>query len=222
MDADEARKNHTLMLALKRECSGLEVGSLDAGDYQTYRDTDEGPKNCLTIESKTVSDLVLSSRPEPGRIVGRLWRQVSKAQELGDVVVLLRGVPDRASAFLNPGTLAAYVGIIAALGKSHVPTIPCGESVWATAATVAAIFRKHQKGPEGSKRSLTARPLPGVPWQVSMFAQIPGIGARRATMLLERVGNVGGLTHATLAELQEVLGKEAGRKLLESLKEKVK
>lgn len=215
MDSDEARKNKGLLVALKGAVPGLQSYSLDAGDYRVYRETDEGPKNVLSIESKTPSDLIISSRPEHGRLIGRLWRQVAKAQTLGDVAVLLRGVIAREGEYR--ADIATYVGVVLALNRNGVATIPTSASIWAVTETVASIFKRHERGP--SKSAHSARPLLEVPWQVSMFAQLPNIGERRAQMLFEKVGSVEGLLEASEATLKEVLGKDAGRKLYAALRE---
>ena len=197
------------------------IGAMNSGDYVVWWQEDDGSRvKTLRIESKTLSDFMNSSRNQPGEFVSRLQGQLSKVGEGEKLVLLLRGVPnlnyDRFGNF-QASQVPSYIGSLNMVYSAQGNVIPVADTNETALHAIEAIFNLHQKS--GGRFYRSARPFKKGPWQMGMLAQIKGIGSVRAKLLLKAYPTVVDLAKAEQHDLEQIVGRAAGRDLYNHLRE---
>ena len=202
------KKNEAIIAYLTGQGYSLSYSALEAGDYMFT--TEDG--KVVLIERTTYSDFV-------GKIYsGRLWKQLRKLRELGDIVVFVLENPFKLR-FVRGWKPPQLYGAIVALGESALVVTTRGAKD--TAVVIDVLFKRYKGARKAyiTKKKL-ARSVEEEALEVLMG--IRGIGLTKAEALLGRFGSVRNVFNAELGDLSKVLGLKLAKHVKEVVERDVR
>ncbi|MEK6796997.1 MAG: ERCC4 domain-containing protein [Spirochaetota bacterium] len=171
--------------------ASVSTARLITGDYRA--------DNTILFERKTLRDLAMSI------IDGRLFRQASRLAGSGvRPVMILEGMPkDLEGMNIARGSMqGALIAITVFYGIPVLRTIDAAD----TAHTIMLTARQSARYASGALKRPGYRPKGEHARRLFILQGIPGIGARRAELLLQRFGSIHKIVNASEAELMEIEG----------------
>lgn len=193
---DDRERNSGVIEKLRMHAdASVSTARLVTGDYSA--------DNAILFERKTLMDLAMSI------IDGRLFRQASRLAGSGiRPVMILEGMPkelegvniDRASMQGALITVSIFYGI------PVLRTVDAAD----TAHTIMLTARQSVRSASGTCKRPGYRPKGEHARRLFILQGIPGIGAKRAELLLERFGSIQNIINASEAELMDIKGIAGG------------
>ncbi|MCL4181674.1 MAG: nuclease [Verrucomicrobia bacterium] len=187
-DDRESRSSVCERLAARLDVR-LEVGRLEVGDYEV-----EGE---WRFERKTVADFGASL------LDGRLFRQAHRlAQCPGGRALILEG----SEADLSGISRESWQGALVSLGLAFQLPVLRSEDASETVRLLVYAGRQVMRQREVVFVAVPRRARTLLRQRLRVLSAIPGVGARRARMLLEHFGSIEAVVLAGVEELAEVRG----------------
>lgn len=209
-DSNEAAKAPKIVRALQKEFNVI-IDPLACGDWLFIGSEEHRP---LLIERKTPTDLVGSMKN--GRLVRQL-KGLKDFEDKGDICLLIEGWMGTIQRFtrFDATSVSRFIESIALVWK--VPIIPSPNQKW-----TISWFKSKAKamGKPKEKKLYALRPSARKVLDVGDQARyvlegIPGIGPKRATVLLRKFGSIKNITNASRDELKKAVGNKTADRIIE-------
>jgi DNA excision repair protein ERCC-4 len=206
---DHRERNNRLLRILKRaDGVRLEKGNLKTGDYRL---------NNLTVERKTISDLVSSIKE------GRLFLQASRLLKIEDpVLIILEGTLRdlQRSGMKRQAIQGALITIALRYKIPVLRSIAPEETALLMLYSVRQIDKRTAFVLQSGRKRITGKNIPiELKNQLCMLHGIQGIGQQRALLLLKKFGSLSKLFNASIEELSEIpgFGEVCAKKIYDTL-----
>ncbi len=191
----DQRENNQRLLNVLNRSNGVRVqkGHLHTGDYQL---------NHLLVERKTIPDLASSIKD------GRLFMQASRLKKSGSPGLFI--IEGTVRDLLKTGMKRQVIqgAIISIVLKFELPLL---RSISPEETALLMIYAARQiYFPRDSKRyksnSVRKRINDKFRDQMNVLHGIPGVGFKRAVLLLKKFGSIANLTEASVEEIKSIPG----------------
>ncbi len=190
---DYREKNSLVYVQLNKMGLETEFRELKVGDYIVED---------IVIERKTVSDFISSM------INRRLLKQLDELQQYPNKLLIIEGISEQElyteeNFSVNPNAIRGF--ILSILLKHKIPIAYTKDSS-DTAKFISVLSKK-----QGSEISLKAKKRNlGRKEQLEFIIEgFPGIGPKKAKLLLEKFGSIQNVILAPTEELEKILGKNS-------------
>lgn len=190
---DYREKNSLVYIQLNKMGLETEFRELKVGDYIVED---------IVIERKTVSDFISSM------INRRLLKQLDELQQYPNKLLIIEGISEQElyteeNFSVNPNAIRGF--ILSILLKHKIPIAYTKDSS-DTAKFISVLSKK-----QGSEISLKAKKRNlGRKEQLEFIIEgFPGIGPKKAKLLLEKFGSIQNVILAPTEELEKILGKNS-------------